>query len=194
MNFSVFLIALALVSNTLAYYIYIKKIVQGKLKPHTLTYFVWTIIIGINLLLQLFEGVGFGTLLILTNFLGCLLVSVSGIFKYKTEYTKFDFICVILAIFAILLWILTKTPLYSVILSCIIDFLALLPSFKKSFSKPYDDSAIIFLVSGFEYLFSFPSYQVFSFLVLAYPVCVLSLDFLYSIFIFIRRRQLKSVV
>jgi hypothetical protein len=105
---------------------------------------------------------------------------------------KIDIICLILGVIAILLWVLTKTPLYSVIISCLIDILAFVPSFRKSFYKPYEDSWLTYLISGFEYLFSFPSYQIFSFVVLAYPVCIITLDLCYAIMILVRRKFISK--
>jgi len=73
----------------------------------------------------------------------------------------------------------------------LIDIFAFVPSFRKSFKKPNEDSAFTFFVSGLEYVFSFPAYSVFSFLVLAYPITILTLDFAYAGLIAIRRKQLK---
>jgi hypothetical protein len=141
---------------------------------------------------QLVSGVGISSILLGTNLLGCAIVFFWCIRKEYVNYDRLDWTCLILAIFAIILWLITKTPLYSVILSCVIDLLAFFPSFRKSFHKPKDDSALTFIISGFEYIFSFPSYQIFSFLVLLYPVCVVTLDLSYAVMIIIRRTQQKN--
>ncbi|MFA5991397.1 MAG: hypothetical protein WC794_04075 [Candidatus Doudnabacteria bacterium] len=192
-NLAKILLALSIISNLTAYVIYIRLMVTERIKPHSITFLVWAIILGINFLVQVFSGVGLGSILIATNLLGCLIVFGFSYKKFGLAYDKLDWACFILALVAIGLWVVSKTPLYSVILSCVIDFLALLPSFRKSFHKPNEDSSLTFFISGLEYLFSLPSYLVFSFLVLAYPICVLTLDFSYAAFITIRRFQIKKL-
>ena len=93
---------------------------------------------------------------------------------------------------SIILWIITNTPLYSVILTCFVDLFGMIPSFRKSFRRPYEDSALTFFISGMEFIFSFPSYQVYSFLVLLYPILVMSLDFGYAGMILIRRVDVEK--
>jgi hypothetical protein len=191
MNFSKILLVLSVVSNLTAYVIYFRLILKNKIKPHAITYLVWTIILGLNFIIQISSGVGVGSILLGTNFAGCLIIFLLCYIKNYIVYDKIDWLCFALAIFTVILWLITKTPIYSVILSCVIDLLALLPSFRKSYRKPWEDSALVYFISGSEYLLSFPSYGVISFIVLLYPVCVVTFDFAYSIMIIIRRLQLK---
>ncbi len=192
MNFPEILLLLASISNIIAYGIYFVVIFKNKIKPHPVTYLVWSLILSLNFLIQIFSGVGVGSILLGLNALGCILIFGLCLYKGYRQYDKIDLVCLTLAIIAIVLWIFTNQPLYSAILSCIIDVLAFIPSFRKSFAKPFDDSPIVYWTSGAEYLASLPSYQVFSLVVLLYPVTVLTLDFAYAGFILIRRLQLKS--
>jgi len=186
------LLYLGAISALVAYVIYIALIVKNKIKPHGITYLVWAIILGLNFVIQLTSGVGLGSILLGCNFFGCFLIFLLCYKKGYINYDKLDWLCFGLAILAVILWLISKTPIYSVILSCVIDFLALLPSFRKSFSKPWDDSPIAYWTSALEYLASLPSYNVFSVITLLYPVCIITLDFSYSILIAIRRLMLKT--
>lgn len=192
MNFVRLLLFLSVASNITAYVIYLYSIFKNKIKPHAFTFLAWSLILGVNFFVQLFSGVGESSILLGTNLLGCFIIFVLCIIKGYTSYDKIDWLCLFLAVVAIILWLITKIPLYSVILSCIIDLLAFLPSFRKSFHKPNDDSALTFFISGFEYLLSFPAYKVFSFVVLLYPVTVLTLDFVYAGMVVLRRVQLRN--
>lgn len=191
MSFIKILLFLAVASNLIATVFYIFSIYRNKIKPHAFTFLVWFIVLTINFLAQVTSGVGIGSILLATNLLGCLIVFIYCVKKGYTQYDRTDWICLGLGILTIILWLVTKTPLYSVILSCVIDVFAFLPSFRKSYRKPGEDSALLFFISGFEYLLTFPSYNVYSFVVLAYPIVVLSLDFSYAALIMVRRWQLK---
>ncbi len=186
-------LTLAAISNVIGYGVYLWMIIKNKIKPHGITYLIWSIIVGLNFTIQVISGVGKGAALLGINFAGCTLVFIFCYLKKHIAYDRIDWVCFFLAIFAVILWLLTKTPIYSVILSCIIDILAILPSFRKTFNKPYEDSALLFFISGLEYLMSFPSYQIISFIVILYPAFVISADFSYAGFMFVRRVQTKKL-
>lgn len=190
MHFSYVFLALAVLSNIVANAIYLRNLWLKKIKPHTFTFLVWSIILGLNFFIQLFNGVEWGVAILAANFLGCVTIFTVCVWHGYIKYDWLDWVSLSLALLAILVWLLTKTPWYSVIISCFIDIFAFLPSFRKSFSRPYEDSALTFFISSLEYVFSFPSYGIFSWLVLLYPITVASLDILYAFMIWIRRYQL----
>jgi hypothetical protein len=192
MSLASILLTVASLSNIIGYGIYFWMIIKDKIKPHGITYLIWSIIVGLNFAIQVISGVGKGSALLGINFAGCIMVFIFCYFKKHIAYDRIDWICFFLAILAVILWLITKTPVYSVILSCVIDLLAILPSFRKAFTKPYEDSALLFFISGLEYLLSFPAYQVLSFVILLYPVFVVTIDFSYTGLMLIRRMHLKD--
>jgi hypothetical protein len=167
MDFFKILLFASLVSAIIAYTLYIRLIAKNQIKPHGVTYLVWSIILGLNFVIQLKSGVGISAFFLGVNFLGCGLVFLFCLIKGHVRYDKLDWFCFALAIIAILLWLFATTPLYSVILSCVIDFFAIFPSFRKSFKDPWEDSPIAYWIAALEYLFSIPSYQVFSIITLS---------------------------
>ncbi len=187
MNLSTVLLALSIITNIAAYIIYLRLIFKNKIKPHAFTFLTWTLLVSVNFVVQVTSGVGESSLLLACNALFSAIIFIACIIKGYTNYDRTDWLCLGLAIMSIILWIITNTPLYSVILTCFVDLFGMIPSFRKSFRRPYEDSALTFFISGMEFIFSFPSYQVYSFLVLLYPILVMSLDFGYAGMIWIRR-------
>lgn len=192
MIFPKILLALSVGSNITATVIYLYSIFHNKVKPHSFTFLIWSIILAINFAAQIFSGVGWSSVLLASNFLACVIIFIACLKKGYTEHDTKDIICLVLGILAIALWLITKQPLYSIILSCVIDLFAFIPSFRKSFRKPHEDSAATYYISGLEYIFSFPSYQVFSLVALLYPIWVVLIDFSYASLIAIRRLQIKN--
>lgn len=191
MPFAKILLFLAVGSNLTSTLIYLYSIAANKVKPHSFTFLVWSIILGINFSAQIVSGVGIAATLLATNFFACIIIFLACLAKGHTEHDKKDIICLVLGILSIILWLLTKHPIYSVTLSCFIDLFAFIPSFRKSFNKPHEDSALAYYISGFEYIFSFPSYSSFSLVSLMYPVWVTFIDISYASMISNRRRQLR---
>ncbi|HYF04736.1 MAG TPA: hypothetical protein VEA59_01045 [Patescibacteria group bacterium] len=167
---------------------------RNKIRPHAITFLAWSIILGVNVLVQLASGVGESVSLLIVN-----LACTGAVFAYclkkgNTAHDKYELLCLMLAIATLVLWLAADNPLYSVLLSCVMDFFAFVPSFRKSYLHPHEDSALTFFISGLEYLFSFPAYKTFSFIVLAYPVWVLTIDMAYAAFILIRRAILSNKI
>jgi hypothetical protein len=187
------LLVLSVVSNTIAYAVYVWQILKNKIRPHAVTFLVWSVIMLINLVVQIISEVGWAWLLLASNFLWCFVIFILAYHQSGLKYDSLDKTCLFLALTTILLWLVTSTPLYSVILSCLIDALAIFPSFRKSFRKPGEDSSFTFFISGTEYLISLPSYKSFSFISVTYPVWVMLVDFSYAGYILIRRLQLKRL-
>ena len=185
------LLGLAVASNLTAMAIYLRAVFRNRIRPHAFTFLVWSIILGVNFAAQIYAGVGTSSILLGTNLLACLIIFSACLKKGYTAHDNKDIISLALGLAAIALWLATKHPLYSVILSCIIDLFAFIPSFRKSYRKPGEDSALAYYVSALEYLLSFPSYQVFSLTALLYPIWVLLIDASYATLIVARNRQLK---
>lgn len=182
---------MAVTSNVTATVIYLRGIIKNKTRPHSFTFLIWSIILSINFCAQVVSGVGISSILLGTNLLACVFIFVCCLLKGYTEHDTKDIISLALGALAIAIWLITKHPLYSVILSCIIDLFAFIPSFRKSFRKPHEDSGLTYYISALEYVFSFPSYNVFSATALIYPIWVLLIDMAYATMITVRRAQLK---
>ena len=190
MVFTKILLFLAVTSNITATVVYLYSIFRNKVKPHSFTFLIWSIILGINFFAQILSGVGLSSILLASNLLASIIIFFVCIKKGYTEHDRKDIACLCLGILTIVIWLVTKQPLYSVVLSCIIDLFAFIPSFRKSFHKPSEDSSLTYYISGLEYLFSFPSYQTFSLVALMYPVWIIIIDFSYASMIMLRRIQL----
>ena len=97
MTFLKILLFLAVASNLTVYFIYTRSIIKDKIKPHAITYLVWSIIIGLNLVIQIQSEVGIGSILLGTNFLGCFTTFILCYFKDFIAYDKIDWVNFFLA-------------------------------------------------------------------------------------------------
>lgn len=117
---------------------YIWTTLQGKTKPHVVTYIMWALAPLIAFAAELNEGVGLQSLMTLMVGLmpACLLLAVfisrQGIWKVS----GFDIACGILSLVGLLLWLATRHGLIAIIFSILSDFLAGVPTLVKSYRYP----------------------------------------------------------
>jgi hypothetical protein len=101
-----------------------------------------------------------------------------------------DWLSLLGAGIAIILWIVTKGPLLSVILVTITDALGFAPTFRKSYTKPYEETLITYALSGFKLIIAFFALEKISVITALYPMYLIFANFAFVIMLLVRRNQL----
>jgi len=122
---------------------YIKDTVSGRIKPNRVSFLLWSFAPLIAFFAQIKQGVGIQSLLTFSVGFFPLLIFIASFLNKKAEWklTKFDFICAILSLLGLILWIVTKVGNIAIIFGIFADFLAALPTIKKSYFHPETESA-----------------------------------------------------
>jgi hypothetical protein len=145
---------LAAVLNIVAALPYLKGVVQRKTKPHFITWLIWGMTGLINLAAQLISNAGAATWTSIVGLTICFTIAAFGFFIGEKTITRGDWSCLIFALLAVPLWILTRNPLYSVILITLIDLIGYYPTFRKAYLKPYEEPITPYVLGGIGRLFS----------------------------------------
>ncbi len=161
-------------------YLYIRDIFRGNTKPHTYTWLIWSIVTTVAFFGQLVSGGGpgswaTGVAAVVTIF--TLLLSLKGNYGTK-DITNFDKVCLTLAIFSILPWLLTKNILWSVILATVIDLIAFAPTMRKTWHAPKSESLGSMYVDAVKHSLSIVSMNTYSLVTIIYPASVLITKFI----------------
>lgn len=124
----------------LAYLKYITSIFQGKTKPSRSTWWILTLVGGLILWSSYSLGL-YGSLWIQTSYVvGPLILGILSI-KYGsgTTLSYLDKVCLTGALVSALLWIIFNSPLMGFTGSIIVDFIGLMPTIKKSITRPEEE-------------------------------------------------------
>jgi hypothetical protein len=127
---------------------------QGKLKPHTFSYFIWGISAGVVFVAQYADKGGAGTWARALSTVACLLVGVLSARKGIGYITRSDWVYLVAALVSIPLWVITRNPLSAVILITLIDALAYFPTFRKAYGQPHEDAPSTYIIGGAKHFFS----------------------------------------
>ncbi len=180
MDIKIILGVIAALLALLSSFLYIRDILRGNTKPHTYTWLIWTIVTWIVFLGQWNSNGGpgswaTGVAAVVTTV--TLLLSLKGGYGTK-DITKFDKVCLVLALVAILPWLVAKSILWSVILSTVIDLIAFFPTMRKTWNAPRSESLGSMYADAVKHSLSIISMKSYTLVNWIFPASVLITKFI----------------
>lgn len=127
--------------------VYFNSIFRGRTRPHAFSWLIWAAISGIGFAAQVAEGAGPGSWARGFSAATCLMLAVLGYYKGEKNITRGDWVTLAVAFSAIPLWVITKTPVWSVFIVCIIDTIGYAPTLRKSWAKPGEETPYSYFIS-----------------------------------------------
>lgn len=130
-----------------AYVVYVISILKGTTKPSRSTWWILTLVGGLILWssykLGLYENLWIQTAYVI----GPLMLAILSIRYGSGEgLSPLDKICLAGALVSGLLWIVFNSPLIGLAGSIIVDFIGLVPTFRKSFFNPEEEDPNAWLI------------------------------------------------
>jgi hypothetical protein len=184
-----FLSVAAMIAARLTYF---QSIWQGKTQPHAFSWLIWGVISSIGFAAQFAEGAGAGSWARGFGALTCFVLVGISLFRGEKNITRGDWITLIVALSAIPLWILTKTPLWSVILVCVIDTVGYLPTIRKSWTKPQSESALSYCLGSLGALLTLLAIENYTMATWLYPAVLVASNGAMAVFLLKRRLRLAA--
>lgn len=179
---------LSVLVGCLQYGVYIRDILAHKTKPHAFSWFVWGFPCGIVFIAQLVKGGGMGSWATGISTLLCSSIFILSLFRGEKTVTLLDWLALVMAMMAILLWVITKDPLASVVLVTVADVLGFIPTLRKSIAKPGEETVSMYLIGNVKWLLSMAALGAFSATTLLYPASMLAANGLMALFLLYRRK------
>ena len=175
-----------------SFFPYYRDVLRGSTKPHLFTWIIWTTLTGATALIQLAAGGGVGALVAGVESLSCFGITLFAVSRGERSIMRFDWMCLILAFVAIALWLVVHQPLLAIAFAVIADLLAFLPTFRKSYRKPHEETASQFALSAAHWLVSLFALESRTLVTLLYPVAISLFDLTLFFSLIVRRRQLGT--
>ena len=181
---------LAPLIGILSFVPYYRDVLNGSTKPHVFTWIIWTLLTGTTFLIQISEGGGTGAWVTGVESLSCFGVALLALRRGETTITRTDWICFVGALGAMILWLLADQPLLAIILVICADGLGFAPTFRKSYSKPQEETATIYALSAAHWIFGIMALQSFAPVNWLYPAVITVFDLTLVALLIIRRQQI----
>ncbi len=180
---------IAVVLTFVGYVPYIRDTKKGKTTPHVYTWFIWGLVTAIAFGLQLSAKAGPGAYTTLAAAIVCFIIFGFGMRQGKKNVTKSDTIFFILSLVALALWLFAKQPILSVILVSTIDMLGFVPTIRKSWHKPHEETLISYMTNTFRFGLAILALNHYTIVTALYPVTWVIANGLFSVFLILRRKQ-----
>ena len=138
-----YIIYLSLPVNFFAYFSYIKSIFYGQTKPNLVSWFIWMLAPFLATFFQIKAGAGLSALPVFLAGFGPFVIILISIFN-KNSYWKLgilDFICGVLALISLLLYVSTQNLSISILFAILSDGLAAVPTLIKTWKFPETETA-----------------------------------------------------
>ena len=171
---------------------YFRSIWAGKTRPHAFSWFIWGVISSIGFAAQFADGAGAGSWARGFGAVTCFLLVIISLKHGEKDITRADWMTLAVALTAIPLWVLTQTPVWSVILVCIIDTIGYVPTLRKSWNKPRSESAISYSIGSMGACFSFMAIEHYTVATWLYPVVLIVSNGAMALFLLSRRMRLDA--
>ncbi|MEK9173699.1 MAG: hypothetical protein AAB845_00340 [Patescibacteria group bacterium] len=152
---------------------YLQSVLRGQSKPHMYTWLIWSLTQGIAVAVILYGKGGWGGIGLITSTLSVFCIFLLSL-KYGTKnITTGDTIALILALLAIIPWLIFSQPLISILLVILIDFFGYIPSWRKSIQEPWSESLLSWGTSPLSYVFALLALSEYNALTILYPAFVI---------------------
>lgn len=176
------------------YSFYFRDIFANKTKPHAYSWLVWASLTAIAFFGQLSENAGPGAWVTATTALISFVIFGLAIKKGEQQITKSDRLNLAGAGLALLIWFFTNDPVFSIILITIVDFLGFIPTIRKSFNKPHEETLIHYVFAGLKFVLAIVALDNYTLTTWLYPASLVVSNLLFVPMLIIRRKQLTPSI
>lgn len=152
---------------------YCLDIVRHKTKPNLVSWITWSLLTGIAMAAQISAGEYRAAWFTGGATIATGMVVILGLWHGYVKYTEFDVICQMLAVIGIILWQVFDDPLIALYTSVGVDFIAMLPTLRHSWQKPFEETWQTFGIGAVAAMFAFFALESFNQTNLAYPIYIL---------------------
>lgn len=185
---------LAFAIGMCGYVVYIRSILKGQTKPHVFTHLIWGIMTGIAFCAQLYDHAGPGSWAMGMSTFACLSQAALALKYGEKNITRSDKIALCAALLAIIPWLVTDNPFWSIILVSVIDAIAFYPTFRKSWNKPWEENLTAYNIANLKFLVSLMAMKNFTVVTTLYAITVIILNGSFVVLCLIRRQSLLKPI
>lgn len=173
---------------------YIISILRETVKPHVFSWIIWGFVTLFVFFAQLTDAAGAGAWV--TGVSGAISIVVAVIAFIKTPKIvadRIDWLFLLLAFGSLPLWYVTSNPLWTVIILTLTDVLGFLPTLRKAFHRPFEESLLFFNIFLLRNVLMVVALENYSVVTSLFPVAISVCSGILIITILSRRKRLSKL-
>lgn len=144
----------------------------GRVRPNKVSWLLWSIAPAIGFFAALSKGWNWGQFPVLISFSTTALIFVCSFVNRKSFWAieRFDVICGLVSLLALVVWGLTREPDLAICFAILADIMAAIPTIVKAWRYPETETWEPFVAGVFNAGTGFFAMSVWSFTSLAFPI------------------------
>lgn len=120
------------------------------------------------------------------------IIFLTSIFKGERNITRLDWLCVAGAMVTLSLWYRNNNGLGSVLFAGATFIIGYVPTIRKSYFKPRQETAMTFFLNGIKFLIAIAALKSFSPETVVYPVVVATMNLSFVVMLLGRRGIIRT--
>ncbi len=167
---------------------YILDTVRGKTKPNVVSWFTWTLLLGVATAGAFASDEPRTAFLSLGDFIGTGITLLVGIKYGFAKFSLFDGLCQFAIIAGLVLWLIFDSPAIAILAAIIIDTFAALPTLRHAWLKPNEETWQTFAILTFASCLTLLTLTSITFAGIAFPLYLLIINTSIAGTVVIRRK------
>lgn len=154
---------------------YARDTLAGRTKPNLVSFVLWATAPIIGAAAGFAQGGKWEVVPVLMTGVGPLLTIIASFFTKgrRWQLKRFDYICGIFSVLALILWRTTHEPNIAIFFAIISDALAAIPTIRKSWTHPWTETQWVYIAAGISQCTAFLAAPQASFAAWAFPIYLL---------------------
>ena len=137
--------AFAIGLTFIAFFPYIRSVINESIKPHVFSWFIWGTTTFIVFLAQLQDNGGAGAWPIgVSGSLTIFIAILAYLKRADITITRADWLFFVSAMSSLPFWYFTEDPLWAVVILTTVDVLGFGPTVRKAYTYPHSESVMFF--------------------------------------------------
>lgn len=127
-----------------------------------------------------------------TGFSAALCFLIAGLSFWKNPQlviTKLDWVFFLAALTAIPLWYFTSTPLWAVVTLCMIDCMGYVPTLRKAYALPEEESFTLFVLQIIKCVLAIAALEVYTLTTVLFPAMIAVMNSLLLVCILLGKKR-----
>jgi len=185
--------AVAIAITFIAFFPYIRSIINGATKPHVFSWIIWGSTTFVIFLAQLEDGGGAGAWPIGVS--GCITIFIALLAYMKRadiSVTRTDWLFFASAMSSLPLWYFTSDPLWAVVILTTVDVLGFGPTVRKAYACPHSESLLFFALFTARNLMVIVALENYSVTTVLFPAAIAAACMALIAMVAYRRRVLAT--
>lgn len=184
--------AVAIAITLIAFFPYIRLILQGKIKPHVFSWIIWGATTFVAFLAQIEGKGGVGAWPIGVS--GAITIFIAFLAYLKRSditVTKIDWIFFISAMSSLPFWYLTSDPIWAVVILTSVDVFGFGPTVRKAYVAPHSESLLFFGLFTARNIMVITALENYSVTTVLFPAVIAVACMLLMVMVAYRRYQIR---